>query len=335
MRQSSPFLRCSALPCPKRWQGSFIKPDLSPQRLSRGTISGQDGWGSAAPSETVVETSAVKSGLQTISVTPAVANSSVVGASHGASYNAADQILTFDIDAFLSATGTPNFWTALNTDYYPNSYPNIDINIDTSGLIHVFVMGADHPTGVYVTRGVWNHYELNVNFINNTVNAVYNSTPLVQNVSFSSASSTLGLYAFYAQPFASTDVGYFDNFSVTASAGGNSPSFTPTDMATLNGTQENSITLLPSANLSGSFPYLAADGGSPGQNMITVVGLANDAGQWVGGTPQVVYNGVPPSGGSSGTASCVKPDCACDRGNLPAMVSKLSDNQHQCCHHFL
>jgi len=164
-------------------------------------------------------------------------------------------------------------------------------------------MGTDHPSGVYVTRGVWNHFELDVNFINNTVNAVYNSTPLVQNVSFSTASTTLGLYAFYAQPSATTDAGYFDNFSVTASAGGNSPSFTPTDMVTLNGTQENSITLLPSANLSGSFPYLAADGGSAGQNMITVVGLVNNSGQWVGGTPQVVYSGVPSSGGSSGTAS--------------------------------
>ena len=164
-------------------------------------------------------------------------------------------------------------------------------------------MGTDDPSGVYVTRGVWNHFELDVNFINNTVNAVYNSTPLVQNVSFSTASTTLGLYAFYAQPNATTDAGYFDNFSITASTGGNSATFTPTDMATLNGTQENSITLLTSANVSGSFPYLAADGGSAGQNMITVVGLVNNSGQWVGGTPQVVYNGVPSQGGSSGIAT--------------------------------
>ena len=60
------------------------------------------------------------------------------------------------------------------------------------------------------------------------------------------------------------------------------PTFAPTDMATLNGTQENSITLLTGADLSGSFPYLAADNGSPGQNMITVMGLVNSANQWVG-----------------------------------------------------
>jgi hypothetical protein len=83
-----------------------------------------------------------------------------------------------------------------------------------------------------------------------------------------------------------------------------SPStFTPTDMATLNGTYENSITLLTSANLSGSFPYLATESGSGGQNMITVMGLVNNSGQWVGGAPQVVYNGTPSSGGISGTAS--------------------------------
>jgi hypothetical protein len=81
------------------------------------------------------------------------------------------------------------------------------------------------------------------------------------------------------------------------------PSFTPTGMATLNGTQENSITLVPNANLTGSFPYSAADGSSAGANMIAVVGLVNSANQWVGGDPQVVYNGVPSQAGTSGNAS--------------------------------
>ncbi len=81
------------------------------------------------------------------------------------------------------------------------------------------------------------------------------------------------------------------------------PTFTPTGMATLNGTAENSITLTPGASLTGSFPYLASDGGSAGANMVVVVGLVNSANQWVGGSPQVVYNGVPSQSGTSGTAN--------------------------------
>jgi hypothetical protein len=290
---------------PKAVADVIYQTGFEPPTFSVGTLNGQNGWSvsGASTSQTVVETSVVRNGLQAVGITPSGANGVVVGAVRYVSYNAANQILTFGNDAFLSATGTKNFWTAIDTDFYPNSHPNIDINIDGSGLIHVFIMGTDHPSGVYVTRGVWNHYELDVNFINNTVSAFYNSTVLVQNVSFSSSSTTLGIYAFYAQPSATTDAGYFDNFSVTTSGSSTPATFTPTDIATLNGTQENSITLLTSANLSGSFPYLAADGGSAGQNMITVVGLVNSANQWVGGAPQVVYNGVPSQGGSSGTAS--------------------------------
>ncbi len=292
---------------PKASAGVIYQTGFEPPTFSTGTLNGQDSWYTtgASTTQTVVETSTVKSGLQAVGITPSGANGVVVGGSRSSSYNAANQILTFGIDVFLSATGTKNFWTALDTQYYPpsSSYPNIDVNIDGNGLIHVFIMGTDNPSGVYVTRGVWNHYELDVNFINNTVNAVYNSTPLVQNVSFSPASTTLGLYAFYAQPGATTDAGYFDNFSATASGSSTPASFTPTDMPTLNGTKENSITLAPNANLTGSFPYLAVDGTNAGGNMITVVGLVNSANQWVGGAPQVVYNAVPSQSGSSGTAA--------------------------------
>ena len=118
--------------------------------------------------------------------------------------------------------------------------------------------------------------------------------------SYLTTSTSAAISSFEASP--PTVSGYLSGIVATVIVG-NPPSFTPTAMATLNGTQENSITLAPTANLSGSFPYFAADGGSPGQNMITVIGLVNNANQWVGGTPQIVYNGVPSQAGSTDAAS--------------------------------
>jgi hypothetical protein len=51
-----------------------------------------------------------------------------------------------------------------------------------------------------------------------------------------------------------TSSGDHMGFAVNGTISYNSAHFAQTDMATLNGTQENSITLLTSANLSGSFP---------------------------------------------------------------------------------
>jgi hypothetical protein len=195
------------------YQTGFEPPIFSP-----GTINGQDGWFAfGVPSSTVIETTTVETGVQAVGITPFGATFGVVGAGRSASYNAADQILTFSIGADFSATGTPSFWTVLDTQYN-SSPPNIDFNIDQSGQIHIFIMGTDHPTGVSITRGVWNNYKLEVNFFNDTVSAFYNGATVLQGASFSSTGTTLGFYAFYAQgAFPGTDSGYFDNLSVTVS----------------------------------------------------------------------------------------------------------------------
>jgi hypothetical protein len=196
------------------YQTGFEPPTFSP-----GTINGQDSWFTVgAASSSVIETTVVKTGAQGVGITPLGATSFLVGAGRGASYNAADQTLTFGIDADFSATGTPSFWTVFDTQYN-SSPPNIDLNVDQNGQIHIFVMGTDHPTGVSITRGVWNRYELDVNFFDDTVSAFYDGAPVLQGASFSSTGTTLGLLAFFAQRGnPGTDSGYFDNLSVTAAA---------------------------------------------------------------------------------------------------------------------
>jgi hypothetical protein len=172
-----------------------------------------------------------------------------------------------------------------------------------------------------------------VGFVNNAAQwvggtplVVYNAAPSqggnngTASWSNLTAPSTAGTYQLWFQTYLTTEAGpainsfeysppttagYLSGIVATVEVGGtNAPQyFTSTAMATLNGTIENSITLAPSAGLTGSFPYIAGDGSSPGQNMVTIVGFENNAGQWVGGTPQVVYNAVPSQSGSAGTAS--------------------------------
>ncbi|MGD0200492.1 MAG: PEP-CTERM sorting domain-containing protein [Bryobacteraceae bacterium] len=195
--------------------GVIYQTGFEPPTFSTGiTLNGQGGWGVIGGSLTVVETSVVESGTQAVQVQPSTP--SLDGAYLPFATQLAGQVVNFTIDADFSATGTPSFWTVLGTQYN-SSPPNIDFNIDPSGQIHIFTMGTDHPTGVSITRGVWNQYELEVSFLNDTVSAFYDGAPVLQGASFSSTGTTLGLVAFYSQAGATTDQGFFDNLSITAS----------------------------------------------------------------------------------------------------------------------
>src|ERR1022692_5284225 len=178
--------------------GTLYQTGFEPPTFTVGTLSGQDSWGvSGSSALTVVESAVVKSGAQAVGITPSF--SGLDGALRGASYNIAtnsQKLLTFSIDAFYTATGSPSFWTAIDTQY-GGAQPNIDLNIDTSGQISIFATGISHSTGVFITRGTWNHYDLAVNFFNDTVSAFYNGNPVLSGASFANTTgTTLGLVAF-------------------------------------------------------------------------------------------------------------------------------------------
>ncbi|HTV42364.1 MAG TPA: carboxypeptidase regulatory-like domain-containing protein [Candidatus Sulfotelmatobacter sp.] len=216
---------------------------------------------------------------------------------------------TFTSTAMPTLNGTQeNSITLVTSAYLSGSFPYLATPGSGAAQNMITVVGLVNNSGQWV---------------GGTPQIVYNSTPSsggsIGTASLSNlvVPSSSGTYQLYFQSFLTTStsaaISSFEMSPPTTSGDlsglvatvivGNPPSFTPTAMATLNGIQENNITLAPEAYLSGSFPYSAADGGSAGQSMVTVVGLVNNSGQWVGGTPQVVYNGTPSSGGSSGTAS--------------------------------
>jgi len=71
---------------------------------------------------------------------------------------------------------------------------------------------------VFITRGVWNQYELDVNFANDTVSAFYDGVAVLQGASFTTTGTNLDLVAFYSQQGATTDQAFFDNLSITTTA---------------------------------------------------------------------------------------------------------------------
>lgn len=320
------------------YQTGFEPPTFIP-----GTINGQDSWSAfVAPASPEVETTTVKTGVQAVAITPVPSTSGVLGAGRSQTYSAANQILTFSIDANLSAAGTPSFWTVLNTSYN-NSSPNIGINIDQSGQIHIFIMGTDNPTGVSITRGVWNHYELDVNFINDTVGAFYNGAPVLQGTSFSSTGTALMGYQFYAQggsPFVGTDTGYFDNLSVTASANNPAPivvsvAITPSNStvavgATLQLTAAGSYSDGSTRNLTNSVSWSSSNAGIATVNAGLVSGVkagsatisANSGtvtgttGVTVGAATSAPTLTITTTGAGSGTVSASPSGTSCGSGCL-------------------
>lgn len=193
--------------------GIVYQTGFEPPTFTPGTISGQDGWiVSGAAGSTAVESGFALTGTQDVLITPLGA-AGVTGTARVANMNLTGQVVTFDIDAYLTLAGTRSFWTALDSQYAGGASVG-DFNIAQNGELQIFSTGVTHSTGVFVTRGVWNHYELVEDLANNTISAFYNGNPVLTNAAFTPADKTLYLSAFYGQG-SGTDAGFFDNHSVT------------------------------------------------------------------------------------------------------------------------
>ena len=180
-----------------------------------GSLSGQAGWSTLGSGSTAVQTSSVRSGTQAIGISP-LASLAFVGAARLSGVDLTGRVVTFSIDANLGSAGNDSFWTVLGTQYAGGASV-ADFNISQSGelVISVNSGGGSTLTGVFVTRDVWNHYELVQDLANHTISAFYNGTPVVTNAPFTPANNTLFRHGFYAQG-AGTDSAAFDNHSIIA-----------------------------------------------------------------------------------------------------------------------
>jgi uncharacterized repeat protein (TIGR01451 family) len=289
---TSRYLLVLCLLAPALTAGVVYQTGFEAPAFSAGQVAGQDGWNLiGTASSAVIQAAAVASGLRAVAVTPATANFG--GAGRSLSYSATNQRLTISIDAYLSASGTASYWTVITANLNVTGGPGININ-NRSGEIDFYCQG-DHDTGVFITRGTWNHFEIDINFVDRTASAFYNGRRLLQDFSIPSTATSLASVAFYSQRggYAGTDTAYFDNLTVTSDSQNCSYSLPRSSQAfpSAGGTGTVSVQSLAGCSWTAAsdVPWLSITGGAGGihNGTVTYTVAANSSSSSRAGTVTV------------------------------------------------
>jgi len=193
------------------FQTGFESSEALPYSI--GQLSGQNGWsGSTFP---VVENSTVFSGSQAVSfAAPGSAGPSLIH--HGLTYDSLSdpsKTVVFDMEFMASSSGTPSVWDVFA----------ISGNLGFIGELLVLANGNARlangtATGnVPVTRGIWNDFQMVLDFQSQTMSAYVNSQ-FIASDPFASASTSLSVVQFGINsnsPSGTSDIGSFDQLSVT------------------------------------------------------------------------------------------------------------------------
>ena len=140
------------------------------------------------------------------------------GAGHfDAALLANSQILTISDYANFSSSGTADFWTPVGA-FSHDGGGNTLLNVDQAGHVSYSINGINTATGVTVTDGVRNQFQLVVDYSNQTVTGYYSGAAISAPQSFNlSTDLSLSNFQFYAQPTAAAtpQVGSFDDLQIT------------------------------------------------------------------------------------------------------------------------
>jgi MYXO-CTERM domain-containing protein len=178
-----------------------------------GGLNGQDGW--LAPAAATVQTSTVFAGAQAATFDA----NGVAGQSLAARFVAYDsagnpeQRVDIRGEFFISAAGAGTNWDVAA----------VDGNAGFIGQLLIFnssvaVLGLANTTvgSLPVSRGVWNDFDMVLDYSTGIQSAYINGTLVGQGV-FATPSTTLNIYEFGVNSAAGTDALSLDNLSITAS----------------------------------------------------------------------------------------------------------------------
>jgi hypothetical protein len=189
------------------YQTGFESPTYSV-----GALNGQDGWG--APSQVTVQNTTVFAGAQAATFNATgVTGQSIAG--HALSYDSVgNPEARVDVtgEFFLSPTGTGTNWDVVGL-------------LGNAGFIgQLLVIGSSNVTlglantavgNVAVSKGVWNQFDMVLDYSTDTQSAYVNGTFVGQGA-FATASTTLGSYGFGVNSAPGTDTFSLDNLDITA-----------------------------------------------------------------------------------------------------------------------
>jgi MYXO-CTERM domain-containing protein len=207
LNRSRTLLLSTLLLIPASYATTLFSTGFEPPTYAVGALNGQDGWTNAA----VVENSVVFAGSQAV----AMNSTGVTGQTeffHGLSYNSAvdpNPLVVFDVEFMESSAANDPIWDIFAIG--GNGGFINQVAVTNTGRV---AFGTN--TTAQISAGVWNDFQMVVNFSNDTVSVYLNSVFVSSDV-FSSPSTTLTVVAAGINTVAGTDTatGYFDNFSVT------------------------------------------------------------------------------------------------------------------------
>ena len=188
------------------FQTGFEATDSPPYSL--GQLAGQNGW---AGSLGVVQNGTVFGGTQAVQFNAALASGQTL-VSHSLSDPQPETEVVYEIEFQQSANGSPSFWDAV-------------VAVGNAGFLgqlvvtqtgNVILGNATTSTGsLPVSRGVWNDFQLVVNYSAQTITGYVNGS-LVGSLPFSNSSTTVSAVGFGINFGPGADSGFFDNLSVVS-----------------------------------------------------------------------------------------------------------------------
>jgi hypothetical protein len=179
---------------------------------SSGQLTGQKGW--TGPRGPVVQSAVTFGGSQAVALA-ATGLTAISVVSQPINYNAVgSSSVSFDIRFFQSVAGNPSTWDVLSVSGDRGFIAQLLVN--PTGTVSLGLASStvgNHP----VSRGAWNNFQLVLNFQSQTVSAFVNGD-FIASGSFATPSTTPnGVAIGVTSP--ATDVGYFDNLTVTSAGG--------------------------------------------------------------------------------------------------------------------
>jgi hypothetical protein len=198
------------------YQSGFEPPVYHPGRLI-----GQDGWFTGSyggEANITVQPGIASTGHQAVQFTATGARYMTRAVRAGKVDNA--KTVSISVDAQLSKSGTPSRWELITAwGGGADSKFLAFLGVTSSGELFVRQPGATMSTGIFLTRGVWNHFDLDFNFAANNIDASFNGRRIVSGFEFLKppGGRRLSVVGFeLGQETVGTDTAYFDNFSVRA-----------------------------------------------------------------------------------------------------------------------
>jgi hypothetical protein len=193
---------------------TLFSTGFEPPSYTLGALNGQNGWTNTATP--VVENTVVFAGSQAV----AFDSTGVTGqnlAVHPLTYNSGtdpNQIVVFDAEFMESPTGNNPTWDVLAASGGAGFIAQLTVQ---NGNAQFGPDGKGIVGAVPVTAGVWNDYQLVLNFVTGTASAYVDST-FIGSGAFTNPTTTLTSFNFGVNSLLNgtdTATGYYDNFSVT------------------------------------------------------------------------------------------------------------------------